>query len=154
MGKIDLESASVRTYLDILQGVINRMATNSASSKTWCIALVSAIIVVVADQGNPDYVWISVIPVTLFFLLDAYYLGLEKRFRALYDEFIQKLHTESAKLEDVYIVTPGTGVGTTISATIRACLSLSVWPFYGLLALMLIVIRFLILAATGPPSAV
>jgi hypothetical protein len=154
MSNINLESPSVRTYLNILQGVINRMATNSASSKTWCIALVSAIIVVLADQGKADYVWISVIPVTLFFLLDAYYLGLEKRFRALYDEFIQKLHTDSAKVEDVYIVTPGAGVRTTISSTIGGCLSFSVWGFYGLLALMLVLLRFLISAATGAPSAV
>ena len=78
---VGLDSPAVQSYLTILQGVIGRMASNSAGAKTWCIALVSAIIVAVADKGEPRYVWIALVPVGLFFVLDAYYLGLERQFR-------------------------------------------------------------------------
>src|SRR5688572_18813742 len=134
--QVSLDSPAVQSYLTILQGVIGRMASNSAGAKTWCIALVSAIIVVVADKAEPGYVWIALVPVALFFLLDAYYLGLERQFRDHYNDFIGKLHEEKAKVEDVFIVTPGGGLSGTMRAALWACWSASVWPFYLLLALM------------------
>ncbi len=145
MDKVELDSPSVQSYLSILQAVINRMASNSAGCKTWCIALVSAVIVIIADKGTPGYVWISVVPIILFFLLDAYYLGLERRFRDVYNGFIKKLHAGTATVEDVFIVTLGKGAWKTLSTTFSAFLSVAVWPFYGLLALMLVVVRFWIL---------
>lgn len=136
--KVNLESPAVQSYLTILQGVIGRMASNSSGAKTWCIALVSAIIVVVADKADPRYVWIALVPVALFFVLDAYYLGLERQFRDRYNNFIAKLHEGTAEVDDVFIVTPGAG---TIRAAFGACGSVSVWPFYVLLTLMLLAVR-------------
>src|SRR5947208_1299956 len=118
---VDLDSPAVQTYLTILQGVITRMASNSASAKTWCIALVSAIIVVIADKGQPGYVWISIVPVGLSFLLDAYYLGLERQFRDRYNDFIAKLHDGKAQVDDVFIVTPGGGLKGSMRAALKAC---------------------------------
>ena len=74
-------SEAVQSHLSILQSVIQRMASNSSSSKAWCITLVSAVLVIVADKGKPDYAYISFIPILLFLFLDAYYLALEKGFR-------------------------------------------------------------------------
>ena len=53
---LDETSPSVQAHLGIIQGVIQRMATNSAACKTWCITIVSAILVVVADKQNPNLV--------------------------------------------------------------------------------------------------
>lgn len=143
--QISLDSPAVQSYLTILQGVIGRMASNSAGAKTWCIALVSVIIVVVAEKTEPGYVWIALVPVALFFLLDAYYLGLERQFRDRYNGFIKKLHEDMAEVEDVFIVTPGGGLSGTVKAAFRACGSVSVWPFYLLLALMLLAVRVCVL---------
>ena len=143
--QVDLDSPAVQSYLTILQGVISRMASSSAAAKTWCIALVSAIIVVVADKANPKYVWIALVPVLLFFLLDAYYLGMERQFRDRYNAFISKVHDGTARVEDIFIVTPGGGFWQSLWTALRACGSVSVWPFYGLLALMLLAVRSLIL---------
>lgn len=142
---VNLDSPAVQSYLTILQGVIGRMASNSAGAKTWCIALVSAIIVVIADKGEPGFVWIALVPVGLFFLLDAYYLGLERQFRDRYNDFIGKLHDGRAEVEDVFIVSPGGGVPGSMKAALVACGSVSVWPFYVLLALMLLAVRMCIL---------
>ena len=51
--KLDETSPSIQTHLGISQGVIQRMADNSTSSKAWCITIVSAILVIVADKGKP-----------------------------------------------------------------------------------------------------
>lgn len=151
MSEINVESASVQSYLAILQGVINRMATNSTGCKTWCIALVSAVIVIVADKGRPEFVWISIVPILLFLFLDSYYLGLEKRFREKYNEFIKKLHGGIASVEDLFIVTPGHGLRVFLSATGLSLISLSVWPFYGLLAAMVLIVRFWLLPEVSAP---
>lgn len=145
MSKLSIESPSVQSYISILQSVINRMGNNSAGCKTWCIALVSATIVFITDKGKPSYVWISIVPIGLFFFLDSYYLGLERRFRTLYNAFISKLHSESATINDVFIATPDPGISTMLRSTIGACVSVSVWPFYILIALMLLVVQHWIL---------
>ena len=144
---VSLESPAVQSYLTILQGVIGRVASNSASAKTWCVTLVSAIVVVVAqkDAPDPDILWISLLPVALFFLLDAYYLGLERQFRERYNDFIKKLHDGTARVDDVFIVTPGAGLGKTLSEAVKACGSVSVWPFYSLLTIMLLAVRTYVL---------
>lgn len=135
-------SQAVQAHLSIMQSVIQRMATNSSSSKAWCIALVSAILVVVADKGKPDYVCIAVIPTLLFLVLDAYYLALEKGFRESYNAFIQKLHDHELKANDLYVVEPKGGL---FRLFLRSLLSFSVWPFYlTLLAMIVIAYRFLI----------
>lgn len=142
---VEIDSPAVQSYLTILQAVIGRMAGNSTSAKTWCIALVSAIMVVTADKGQPGYVWISLVPVALFFLLDAYYLGLELLFRDRYNEFIAKLHEGRAAVDDVFIVTPGGGLKGTMNAALNASRSVSVWPFYTVLGVMLVVVRIWVL---------
>ena len=144
MEQVRLESPSVQSYLTILQSVINRMASNSASSKTWCIALVSAIVVTTADKAKAEYVWVSIVPIVLFFLLDSYYLGLERTFRQRYNGFIRKLHEGAATVEDVFIVAPA-GAGSRLVGTARAATSVSVWPFYILLVAMLLVVQRFVL---------
>ncbi len=145
MDKVDVNSPPVQSYLTILQSVIARMATSSGSCKTWCITLVSAVIVIIADKGKPTYVWISVMPIVLFALLDAYYLSLERDFRDIYNRFIRRMHTGDAKVDDIFFVAPKKGVAITSFDILKAACSISIWPFYSLLALMLIVMRAWIL---------
>ena len=52
------ESASVQSHLQIMQGVIQRMASNSTSCKAWCITIVSAILVLIADKNKPELAWL------------------------------------------------------------------------------------------------
>ena len=148
MTKVNIDSPAVQSYLGILQGIINRMAANSSGCKTWCIALVSAIAVIIADKGKPECVWISIIPIFLFLFLDTYYLGLEKQFRGRYNEFIKKLHTGEAIVDDLFIVTPSKGFWGFIVATLQSLISLSVWPFYVLLAVMLFIVHYWLLTGT------
>jgi hypothetical protein len=124
---LDETSPSVQAHLGILQNIIQRMATNSTSSKAWCITLVSAILVIVADKGKPQFALIALIPTILFLALDAYYLALEKGFRNSYNNFIRKIHDGSATADDLYSVAPS---GNQTSLQIEALKSFSVWGFY------------------------
>jgi hypothetical protein len=136
-------SPSVQTHLEILQGVIERMASNSALVKGWCITVVSAVLVVVADKEKPSYALLAMIPTILFFALDAYYLAMEKGFRNAYNSFVKRLHSGSLSREDLYAVKPE---GATPRLLVEAIRSFSVWGFYPTLVVLIGLARWLILA--------
>ncbi len=137
MSTINSESSSVQSSLSILQGVINRMASSSASAKAWCITLVSAILVLVVDKGKSQYSLVAIIPTALFFALDSYYLALEKMFRESYSLFIEKLHNGTIVATDLYVASPS---GSLIKNFLISMCSFSIWPFY----LMLLITIFLV----------
>ena len=105
----------------------------------------SAIVVVVATQGKPNCVWLALIPVLMFLFLDSYYLGLERTFRCCYNDFIKKLQAETAVFEDTFIVKPVSNWKNVIFFVCRALDSFSVWTFYGMLVLVIVLVRYLIL---------
>lgn len=93
------DSPSVLKYIDILQGIINRMADNSAKCKTWCITLLSALIVVslndqiISTEHTRVILWVCIGIAFLFFCLDSYYLSIERQAREKYGDFIKRLNT-------------------------------------------------------------
>lgn len=137
-------SPSVQAHLSITQAVINRMATNSTSCKAWCITLVSAILVIVADKGKPQFALIAVIPTILFCALDAYYLSLEKRFRESYNLFIEKLHGGKVVAADLYCVMPSGDKTKTFYAALR---SFAIWPFYLTLLMMILLVKTIVIVS-------
>jgi len=124
---LDENSPSVQAHLQILQSVINRMAANSGATKAWCVSLVAAILVLVGDKGKPQLLLIAVIPTLLFFILDTYYLALERGFRTSYRSFITHLHAGRLTATNLYEVVPEGSLGW---GFLKALLSFSVWPFY------------------------
>lgn len=141
--KLDENSSAVQSHLNIIQNIIQRMASNSALCKGWSVTLVSAILVVVADQKEPSYAFIAIMPIALFLALDVYYLALEKAFRKSYNNFIDKLHSEKIATTDVYAVEPS---GNIAFLSAKAIGSFAVWPFYALLIITVILARYIILA--------
>ena len=135
---INGESPSIQTHLAILQNVIQRMASNSSASKAWCVTLVSAILVIVADKGKPDYAYIAMLPTFVFAALDAYYLALEKAFRNSYNSFISKLHNRTLTEVDLYSVAPK---GNMSNLQLDSIKSFSVWGFYASLTVLIIVTK-------------
>lgn len=132
--EVDSTDPSVHSHLAILQQVIQRMSSNSAASKAWCIALVSALLVLIVEKNNRNLIHLALIPTFLFFVLDAYYLALERGFIASYNEFIRKVHTRELRTDDLYCVSP---TGNVLLQILKALLSFSVWPFYLVLLLMI-----------------
>ena len=72
-------------HLEFIQGVVNRLGTNSFQLKGWSVVLVSAIFFLLGRGGPIELVAIALIPVFLFWGLDGYFLWQERLFRALYD---------------------------------------------------------------------
>ena len=138
---LDVESSAVQKHLEITQGVITQMAENSRSCKIWCVTLVAAILVLVARTGNAEHALIALAPTVLFYLLDAYYLALERGFRRSYGCFVEKLHEGRATTLNLYSVSP---TGSTWQGVLWAMFrSFSVLPFY-LVVVVTIVLAWLL----------
>jgi hypothetical protein len=135
-------SPAVSAHLTIEQSVIQRMATNSTSCKAWCITLVSAILVVVADKNKPNLAFLALLPTVLFFALDGYYLGLEKMFRNSYKDFLNKLHEKRIMPDDLFVIKPR---GEQFEIFLTALVSFSVLPFYACLIAMIILVRWIVI---------
>ncbi len=133
----DAESAAVRTHLNIMQGVIQRMAENGRSCKVWCITLVSAVLVLAARTADADHTLIALIPTALFWVLDAYYLGLERGFRASYNAFVQKIQRAEVSVADLYpVVLAGSPTKRFLWSLVR---SFAVMPFYAVVACTVVI---------------
>ncbi len=81
-------------HLQMIQGVINRMAGNSFLIKGWSVTLVAALFALGAGKTNPLFVYIAYFPAIAFWVLDAYFLRQERLFRRLYDHVRDRSETE------------------------------------------------------------
>jgi hypothetical protein len=75
-----------RKHLEFLQLIITRMNVNSFLLKGWTVTLIAALFALAAKDANFKYIWITLFSTVLFWLLDGYYLSIERQYRKLYDE--------------------------------------------------------------------
>lgn len=73
-------------HLELIQGIINRMSSNSFMLKGWAVTLVAGIFAISTKDADKIYFLVAYIPVLVFWLLDAYYLKQEHLFIRLYDD--------------------------------------------------------------------
>jgi hypothetical protein len=116
--------------MNLLQAVITRLAGNSASCKTWCSGLVTALLSLAGSTHAPQLLQLAWVPVATFAFLDMNYLAEEKRFRRRFEALAALAragHFSCAELFDfgrVDWLTRG-------KLLFRAAISWSVWPYYG-----------------------
>ena len=72
-------------HLEFIQGVINRLASDSFRMKGWCVVLVAALFILLAREGRIEFIAVALIPVIAFWGLDGYFLWQERLYRALYN---------------------------------------------------------------------
>ncbi len=130
---IDAESNAVTTHMSMLQSVISRMAANSSACKTWCITLVSAILVLAADKNRPECSLIALLPTILFCGLDNYYLALERSFRGGYDALLEKVAQNILTRSELYQIKPDNNLRRHFLNSLR---SPAIYPFYSALCLL------------------
>jgi len=82
-------------HLEFLQAVITRMAGNSMAAKGWSVALTTALVgLATAEQANPRFVFLALVPPLAFWAIDAYYMYLERCYR---DRFNAVKYTADAE---------------------------------------------------------
>lgn len=81
-------------HLEMIQNVINRMASNSFMLKGWAVTLVAGIFALSNKDTDKMYFLIVYVPVIVFWFLDSYYLLQERLYRDLYNEVRIKQESE------------------------------------------------------------
>ena len=125
-------------HLEFIQGVINRLSTNSFLLKGWSVVLVSALFALSAKDSDLGFVLLAYIPAIIFWGLDGYFLWQERLYRALYD----RVRTQDAETIDFSMSTANLA-GNDGTGWIAATLSKTLIPFHGVLLLAVVVVMLL-----------
>lgn len=87
-----------RQHLQMIQEIISRMASNSFIIKGWSVAFFGALFTLLISKtlriDKMYMLMVILVTVVLFWIHDAYYLNLERQFRNLYNEVIEKEENE------------------------------------------------------------
>lgn len=128
------------SHLQMIQSVIDRMGKNSFSLKGWSVGVMVAIYAF-AGQNYNKAVIVTLIPLIIFWILDSYYLMLERKYRRLYDEIRKKdndkidfdmnFNNVSLKMNEIKKFEYA-----------RNIFSKTEWPFYAVCILVTLIIYF------------
>lgn len=133
---MDIEENKIR-HLEMIQKVVDRMAGNLFLLKGWSVTLVAALFALLASKDtNPRFIFIALIPIIIFWLLDGYFLSQERKYRALYKEVTGK----SPEQIDFLMTTKKFKKGK--NTWVRSIFSTTLIIFYGLLLVLLAILIY------------
>ena len=124
--------------LKIIQDIIKRMAFDSFMIKVWAITLV---IITLLLKGGSFQVFISFIPLLVFWYLDAYFLWQERMYRELYNWVAEN----RLKTEDFLFDLNAYRFKDKVQRKLRIMFSLTLGWFYGSIAVLILIYTFFIL---------
>jgi len=117
-------------HLEFIQAVVTRMNANSFQLKGWSITVYSALLALFASTGgNKLFLYVSVAPTLLFWLLDTYYLQQERKFRGIYND-VAELSNESTRIEVRLFEMPIQKYNDGKYSYWNVMWSQTVWPLY------------------------
>jgi len=86
-------------YFKIIQNTITRMAQNSFLIKAWSITIIAGISVLTFSFINTLIFAVLIGVITVFWIMDSYYLRLEKLYRKLYEKVVNNFNTPPMKAQ-------------------------------------------------------
>lgn len=129
-------------HLEMIQGVINRMAGNSFLLKGWSVTLTSALFALAAKDANQFFVYLAYFPCATFWSLDGYFLRQERLYRKLYHA-VSKIAPS-----DIDFSMNATAYENDVDSWFSTCFSITLRGFHGTV-FGTIVIIMLIMATIG-----
>ena len=121
-------------HLELIQGVINRLSTNSFLIKGWSVVLVSALVALSAKDSNVAFAILAFIPAVVFWGLDGYFLSVERSYCKHFDGVRKKEPAEIDFSMDAMPYRNG------FRSWAKATFSKTQWPFHGALIVATIVV--------------
>jgi len=116
--------------LKLVQGVINRMGTNSFLVKGWAITLVVATLLL---RGESYQYFIAFLPWFMFWYLDGYFLRLERLYRKLFNWLLENRLRSRDFLFDMNSKSLEKRFGKDVGCLWQIMLSKTLAVFYSLL---------------------
>ena len=128
---------SLHKEIDLIQDCISRMAKNSFMLKGWAVTVVVIVWTIIGMKNlGVCSLFLLLVPTFMFWILDAFYLMTEKRYRKLYAWVLsERLEKKSHAL--LYDLNPLRFKDE--AGPLRRCIiSKTLFPFYGLLVCVVI----------------
>ena len=85
-------------HLEMIEKIIERMARNSFQLKAWAMTLVTVVGALSAKEADKRFMLLAFVPIIGFWLLDAFYVQQERRYKALYRNVCEKTEEEIDEL--------------------------------------------------------
>ena len=135
-----MDKESLYKEIDLIQGVIARMANNSFLLKGWLVSLIVVVLALtkdtIMDVQSIYFVVILLLPVIVFWYLDAFFLHKEKCYRKLYDWVIENRKNADNYLFDLNY----TRFEKQVGGIFRIMFSKTLFVFYGLFFIILLLL--------------
>lgn len=128
-------------HLEMIQGVINRLARNSFLLKGWSVVLISAIFALAIRNTGIFLVYVAFFPAVVFWGLDGYFLWQERLFRALYD------YARALPEDQIDFSMDVTSVTANVASWERVTFSKTLVAFHGAILLTIIIITIISILA-------
>lgn len=126
------ENSAVQHFISYLEGIINRMASNSANCKNWLLAIIAGCMAMQPTMhAVVDKIWLAYPLVALFCILDSYYLGCEKYYRQIVSDFVKEVRKDDERYVSHLYKFKERSVCDDVDAVLSGLTSIATWPFYG-----------------------
>lgn len=122
--------------IKIVQGIINRMATNSFMIKGWTITLV---VISLLIDGKDIHCAVAFLPWLVFWILDAYYLRQERCYRKLYEWLIVN---RKDSLNQLFDMNAESRFGHEVDGILYIMISKTLLPIYGVILVLIIILSY------------
>lgn len=124
--------------IDLIQGCINRMANNSFLVKGWALGVFAGVTAITkGDNLNNTILFVctTIVPFVCFWILDAFFLQTEKKYRIMYAERLEKRKQEDDS--NLYELDPS---NYKVEGIFKVMWSITLRIFYGIPFLASIVV--------------
>ena len=81
-------------YLEMIEGVIERMGNNSFQLKGWAVTLVALVGALAAQGSDKRFFLLAFIPLFAFWFLNSFYLQMERKYKVLYKRVSVKAESD------------------------------------------------------------
>ena len=132
----NVEDNNLKEYffkeIDLIQGVINRMARNSFMIKGWSLTVVGIASSLNLTSEKSVFLSVGISVICLFFWgLDAFYLRTERKYRALYNDVVDKYnHKKYDQINWFSLSTADYEYDPSVGSLKTVMFSKTILPFY------------------------
>lgn len=116
--------------IDLIQGCINRMANNSFLIKGWALGVFAGVTAFTKGENLNNIVLLlctTVVPFICFWVLDAYFLQIERKYRSMYTEKLTKRKNNDS--DELFDLNPSK---YKVGSILRIMFSQTLTIFYGI----------------------
>lgn len=126
-----------QAHLQMIQGVVNRLSTNSFLLKGWTVILVSAMFALAAGDHRRDFILLAYFPAVAFWILDGFFLWQERLYRALYN------HVRGLNDAEIDFAMDTSIVRDRVNAWIEVVFSMTLLIFHGVVIASILFVMLL-----------